>query len=149
MSDLRWVQMTDEERDELLGDGGTGVVSFGAGGDEPPFSLPVSYGYNADAGEFYFRLSSPSNGGKGAVVDRPVTVVVHRDTDHGWRSVVATGRLEPLADEPYDSTATQGLWGVHIPVVDIFDRPREEVPFEDYRLDPDEVSGRKEAVADR
>jgi len=144
MQGLRWVQLTDEERDEFLKTGGTGVLSFATEADEPPVSIPVSYGYFADADSIYFRLSVPDDSRKKTLVGNPVSFVVHRETEAGWRSVVATGRLESVADAPYESAALQGLWAVDIPTVDVFERPPSEIPYRTYRLIPDAVSGRKE-----
>lgn len=147
MQGLRWVQLSDAERDAFLGTGGTGVISSSTD-DGPPFSLPVSYGYDADAGNFYFRLSFPPDSGKVDVVDAPVSFVVHARTDEGWRSVVATGELEDLTDVDYDAAAVQGLWAVDIPMVDMFDRPPEEVSFRRYRLVPETLTGRKEVTSE-
>ena len=148
MQGLRWVQLTDDERDAFLGDGGTGVLSFATSSDEPPVSIPISYGYFADAASIYFRLSVPDNSRKPDLVDNPVSVVVHRETDAGWRSVVATGRLEAVTDAPYESAALQGLWAVDIPTVDVFERPPSEIPFRTFRLIPAELTGRKELESD-
>ena len=148
MQGLRWLQLTDAERDEFLGDGGTGVLSFATAPDEPPMSIPVSYGYFADADSIYFRLSMPDDSRKESLVDNPVSFVVHHETDAGWRSVVATGRLESVAEAPYDSAALQGLWAVDIPTVDVFEQPPSEIPFETYRLRPDAISGRKEVESE-
>jgi len=144
MQGLRWVQLTDDERDRFLGDGGTGVLSFSTSVDEPPVSLPVSYGYFADAVSIYFRLSMPDGSRKQRLVDNPVSFVVHRETEAGWRSVIATGQLTEVTDAPYDSAALQGLWAVDIPTVDVFERPPAEIPYRTFRLIPDEVTGRKE-----
>ena len=144
MQGLRWVQLTDDERDRFLGDGGTGVLSFSTSVDEPPVSLPVSYGYFADAVSIYFRLSMPDGSRKQRLVDNPVSFVVHRETEAGWRSVIATGRLTEVTDAPYDSAALQGLWAVDIPTVDVFERPPSEIPYRTFRLIPDEFTGRKE-----
>ena len=144
MQDLRWITLPDDGIDEFLGRGGTGLLSFTAGSDRPPVMRPVSYGYTARSREFFFRLSLPASAEKGAVVGQPVAFATFEQTDEGWHSVVATGRLEPLADRPAESSAVQKLWDVRIPAVDIFDRPRDEVALQDFRLDPDELSGRKE-----
>lgn len=143
---LRWVQLGGEDLDSFLDRGGTGVLSFGSTAEEPPFSIPVSYGYYADEGHFYFRLSFPEghSGGKTAVLDRPVSFVVYAETDDGWHSVVATGSLEEISDAPYESAAVQGMWAVQIPAVDVFERPPDDVTFRDFRLVPDRVTGRRE-----
>ena len=137
--------MDADERDAFLGDGGTGVVSLSAGRDEPPHSVPVSYGYDAAGTTFYFRLAAGPGSAKGDLDDRPVTFVTHRETDDGWRSVVASGRLESTTDEAAGTDALAGLDRVHIPYVDVFGRPPEQVAFEFYRLVPDSLNGRKEA----
>ncbi len=144
MQGLRWIQLSNEERTEVLGTGGTGVLSFGTEINEPPFSIPVSYGYYADTTSLYFRLAFPEDSPKRGLVDNPVSFVVHRETDAGWRSVIARGQLEEVTDEPYESAALQGMWAVDIPTIDIFERPPSEIPYRTFRLRPDEFSGRKE-----
>ena len=140
---LRWIQLPPDERNEFLGTGGTGVIAFSTEREEPPFSLPISYGYLEDNETFYFRLAFLDESNKRTYVDRPVSFVTHERSDRVWRSVIATGRLEALEDAPYDSIAVQGMWGVDIPTIDIFDRPRNEVTFHDFRLVPERLSGRK------
>ena len=144
MQGLRWVQMSREERNEFLGDGGTGVLSFSTPLDEPPWLLPVSYGYDTHTNSFYFSLAFPKDSKKVDVIDNPVTFATHAETADGWRSVVATGLLEEVTDMPYESTAVQGMWAVDIPEIDIFERPREEITFRDFHLVPERVTGRKE-----
>lgn len=144
MSGLRWLQMPESELNDFLGDGGTGVLSFSTGDGEAPYSLPMSYGYDDATEHFHFRLALPPDSDKGEFVDRPVSFVTFDETDAGWRSVVATGELEDLTDEPYESTALQERWNVSIPLVDIFTEPPDEVVFYQFRLDPDRISGRKE-----
>ncbi len=36
------------------------------------------------------------------------------------------------------------MWAIDIPTIDIFDRPREELEFHDFRLDPETLTGRKD-----
>lgn len=148
MEGLRWGQMSESERDQFLGTGGTGTLSFSTEIEEFPFSLPVSYGYSADGATFYFRLSLPPDSGKKEVIDNPITFVTHEQTDDGWQSVIAKGQLTEVSDMPYDSTIVQAMWAVEIPEVDIFDRPPEEMVFHQYRLDPEKLTGRKEAKHD-
>lgn len=144
MSEDSPVAMTDEERDEFLGNGGTGVLSLSAG-DEPPHSVPVSYGYDVTSETFYFRLAAGADGSKGELHDRPVSFVTYGGTDEGWRSVVARGRLEDVESEGIETETLEGLDHVDIPLVDVFERPLREVSFEFYRLVPDELTGRVEA----
>ena len=78
------------------------------------------------------------------MIDNPVAFVTHERTDDRWRSAVATGRLREVTGADYESNVVQGLWAVDIPEVDAFDRPPEEIPFRQFRLDPDELASRKE-----
>ncbi|MFC4246044.1 pyridoxamine 5'-phosphate oxidase family protein [Natribaculum luteum] len=148
MPGLRWLQMTDDEIDEFLGHGGTGVLSFSTNAEDSPASIPVSYGYNAGDTIFYFRLSVPPDSRKTDLVDTKVTFVTYDETDEGWRSIVATGRLDDLEEMPYESSAIQGMWAIQMPRVDIFEQPRDEVTFHDFCLAPETLTGRKEVQAE-
>ncbi|MHB9285915.1 pyridoxamine 5'-phosphate oxidase family protein [Halobacteriales archaeon Cl-PHB] len=147
MSQGSTVELDRDEVDEFLGDGGTGVLSFAAGVDQSPYTLPVSYGYDANDRTFYLRLGFVDGSQKRDYVEdsRPVSLAVHDETaDSGWHSVVATGELEEVTDADVGSEAMQGLGRVEIPLLDIFERPDEEVAFRFFRLDPDTLSGRGE-----
>lgn len=144
MVGLRWTRLAEKERDEFLGDGGTGVIAFVDHPEVPPAAFPVSYGYAADSGNFYFRLSFPVGTKKDEFVAQPMTFVTYDKTEEGWQSVVASGYLEELTERRTDSVAIQTMWAVNIPTVDIFEKPPEEIPFHDFRLQPDELTGRKE-----
>ena len=143
MSDLRWLQLTADELDAFLGDGGTGVLSFSTAIEDPPYTVPVSYGYSGDTGHLHFRLALPEGSTKGELLDRPVSFVTHGHTDEGWRSVVATGDLEDVSELPPESAAIQERWAIAIPLVDVFEVPPDEVSFHPFRLVPDRMTGRK------
>jgi nitroimidazol reductase NimA-like FMN-containing flavoprotein (pyridoxamine 5'-phosphate oxidase superfamily) len=74
MSQDRPITLTDEQRDEFLGNGGTGVISLSAG-DAPPHSVPVSYGYDSSTETFYLRLGVGTNSTKTELEGRQVTFV--------------------------------------------------------------------------
>lgn len=151
MEDIRSVQMSTQERNEFLEHGGTGVVSFALGADEPPYSLPVSYGYDVSAGDFYFRLAYGPGTGKQDVVDEggPISFVAYEHTDAGWRSVVATGKLEEITEVDIGSTISEAMRRIEIPLVDVFERDPGELTFRFFRFDPDDLWGRKEAHSDQ
>lgn len=140
--------MTPDEVDGFLGRGGTGVLSFDTPGDRPPYSLPVSYGYDAEAGAFHFRLSFGPESGKPDLDDEPaISLVVYRETEDGWRSAVATGSLEPVDEVDVASGVLEELRRVRIPMVDAFDTDPRSLTFEFVRLDPERLTGRKAARA--
>ena len=136
-------EMTVDERDTFLGTGGTGVISL-ASDNDAPYSVPVSYGYEKDTQTFYFRLSVDADGGKGELKERPASFVTYRETDAGWQSVVARGRLEDVEKEGIETASLAGLEHVDIPLIPMFDRPIREISFEFYRLGADELIGRTE-----
>lgn len=142
------VVMGDDERDEFLGTGGTGVISLSTTGGEPPHAIPVSYGYDATETSFYFRLAVEPGSGKGDLDGRAASFVAHGLADGAYRSVVADGRLERTTDESIATETLEGLERVRIPLVDIFGKPSAEVQFEFYRLDPERLTGRRESSTD-
>ncbi len=147
MENFRWPQLSEDELSAFLGNGGTGVISFSTSSDDPPYSLPVSYGFNTDVNHFHFRLAFPPGSEKESLVAQPVTFVTHRQTDDGWRSAIATGSLEDLSDEPHESSAIQERWGVDIPLIDIFEDAPEDITFRQFRLAPDKLTGRKQVAS--
>ncbi|MFD1586215.1 pyridoxamine 5'-phosphate oxidase family protein [Halorientalis brevis] len=151
MANTRTVELDEGERTEFLGTGGTGVLSFATGSDQPPYSLPVSYGYDETDGTFYFRLGFVADSRKADVVDegRRVSFVTYDESDNRWQSVIATGDLEEVTESAINSDAMQGLKRVEIPMVDLFERETEDVTFRFFRLAAEDVSGRKEARSDR
>ncbi|SDJ19937.1 hypothetical protein SAMN05216226_10196 [Halovenus aranensis] len=146
MTDTESVTMTDDECEALLGRTATGVLSLTTAADEPPHTLPVSFGYDSVTSSFYFRLAD-ADSQKGELAGRPASFVTY-DHDGTYSSVVASGTLESTTD---DETATEALAGferVTIPYVDIHGEPPAEVEFTFYRLVPDELTGRKEATTE-
>ncbi|GGN95997.1 MULTISPECIES: pyridoxamine 5'-phosphate oxidase family protein [Haloarcula] len=139
------VSMADDEVDEFLGNGGTGVLSLSRTAVHSPHSVPVSYGYDANARTFYFRLAVGPESSKTDLDDRPVSFVVHRQVDDRWQSVVATGQLEDLAESDIATETLSGLDRVDIPLIDIFEEPTRVVDFEFYRLVPEALTGRVES----
>ena len=143
------VQMDADERDEFLGRAGTGVLSLSTANDDPPHSVPVSYGYDPVEAVFYFRLAVGTEGGKENPTDRGTTFVTYGERDGRWKSVVASGRLVPTADGALSTESLAGLERTEqIPIVDVFGAPTSRVAFEFYRLDPDRLTGRAERAMD-
>lgn len=144
MSDTESIAMDADERDAFLGIGGTGVISFSGSEDEPPHSVPVSYGYDESETVFYFRLAVGSDSDKGEIAGNAVTFVIYGQQDGGWRSVIVKGRLAETTEASVARESLEGLQRVQIPLVDIFGRPIKDVPFGFYRLSPDDITCRKE-----
>lgn len=144
------IELTAAERDGFLAGVDTGVLSLSTTADEPPHSIPVSFGYNAEQNTFFFRLVDLPPQRKGELEGRSVTFVTYgEDADlGGYASVVAQGRLEPTSGSETATEALSGLEGVTIPFVDIFGEPPKDVSFSFYRLVPDALTGRKETTTE-
>ncbi len=145
MSQGRSVELDREGIDSLLGDGGVGVISFAD--EDEPYSMPVSYGYDADAEGLYIRLGFAPESEKRRFVDDDVTasLVVTDETPTGWQSVVAKGPLTEITEMAIDPAAAKSVHKVRIPFVTVYDREPSELDFELYRLEADTLTGRTEA----
>lgn len=138
-------RLDETERDEFLGAGGTGVLSFATDANEAPHAIPVSYGYDAVETTFYVRLAVGPDSEKADLVDRPATLVVYEEVDGVWHSVVASGRLESVTDDALGTEPLAGLDRVALPLYDVFGRPPKEVQFAFRRLVPDEFTTLRES----
>lgn len=129
--------------DEFLSDHETGVLSL-ANADEP-YSVPVSYGYDADKRRFFLRLvSAPDSDKDRFLAASPrASLVVYEEDEPVYRSVVAEGALQkiPRAELDEEDVAQYGqakrplfeVWGTSLPELDVGL----------YRLDPETLNGRR------
>ena len=135
--------MDDNEIGALLGSGGTGVVAFAD--EDEPYAIPISYGYDDDAGTFYIRCGFAPDSEKRRFVDDGVTASLVITDDTGtWRSVIARGSLTEISEPAIEGGAAQSIRRMNIPYVTIHETPATAMEFELYRLTPESVTGRKE-----
>jgi hypothetical protein len=73
--------------------------------------------------------------------------VTYDQTDTGWQSVVATGRLEEIAKSALNPAVADAMERVAIPFVDVYDSHPLTLAFRFFRLAPDELTGKREAGA--
>lgn len=140
------VTMDHSECDALLDATTTGVLSLSSPADEPPHSIPVSFGYDTVESVLYFRLAEDPDSEKGSLDERDVSFVVHDRDDETdrWKSVIAHGKLERTTKDGIELDTLEGLERVNIDLVDIFEVPVSDVEFGFFRLAPDTLTGRKE-----
>ncbi|MFD1599299.1 pyridoxamine 5'-phosphate oxidase family protein [Halobellus rarus] len=147
------LDMTDEESavvldreaiDELLGTGGVGVLALAEESD--PYAIPVSYGYDADAGELYLRLGFGEESEKRRYLKRSdrAALVVTAEGDHGWESVVVRGPLSEIPEANIDGTVVEAIRSIDIPFFTIYEEAPRELEYQLYRLRPEEITGRRE-----
>ncbi|WP_204960024.1 pyridoxamine 5'-phosphate oxidase family protein [Salinigranum salinum] len=136
--------MDEAEIDGFLGNEGTGTLAFAQ--EDESYAIPISYGFDATDGTFYFRLAFHPDSEKRAFLgpDSTVSFVVSEETDEGWRSVVARGHLRETGEAAIDSSVVEAIRRVNIPFFTVFDRPARDLDFQLFRLRPDELTGHKQ-----
>jgi nitroimidazol reductase NimA-like FMN-containing flavoprotein (pyridoxamine 5'-phosphate oxidase superfamily) len=145
MSSVESVAMEAVEIDEFLASQRTGVLSL-AKGDEG-YGFPVSFAYDTAGHDVYLRLGYDRESEKRSYIDASdyASLVVYDYTDVGWKSVVARGGLEEIAESTLDATIVQAVRDLDIPFVSVFDDPDSDaLEFRMTRLDVSELDGRKE-----
>ena len=136
--------MDAREVNTFLGDEGTGVLALAK--DDESYAIPVSYGYDREDGTFYLRLAFHDESRKREYIgpSRTVSLVVSEETDEGWRSVIARGRIRETGEAAIDSNIVKAIRRINIPFFTVFDRPARELDFELFRLAPEDLTGHKQ-----
>lgn len=140
--------MTGAEVDEFLGRYETGVLSL-ARGDEP-YSIPISFGYDAGEGTFYLRLvSTPESEKRGFLASAPrARLVVYDEVEprRSYRSVVAVGSLEEIEQEALTVEHIEQYGSTKRPLFEIWSESKRDLDVELYRFEPTSVSGRRTEI---
>ena len=127
--------------DEFLRGQPVGVLAMAS--DDGVYAIPVSFAYDEDGPDLYFRLGYGPDSQKRAFVEGAdhATFVVFDHTDAGWKSVVAEGRLEALSESTLDTSVLQSIERLRIPFYAVHRRPAAELEFSIVRLDVSHLSG--------
>ncbi|WP_247728770.1 pyridoxamine 5'-phosphate oxidase family protein [Halovivax limisalsi] len=145
MSLAEETEMTADELDAFLGRCETGVLSLAR--DDEPYSIPISYGYNADERVFYLRLvSTPESEKRSYLASSPrARLVVYEETDGGmtYRSAVATGSLVEISPDELTVDHIEQYGEAKRPLFEIWANSKPDLNIRLYELDPEEVSGRR------
>ncbi|WP_336361358.1 pyridoxamine 5'-phosphate oxidase family protein [Haladaptatus sp. ZSTT2] len=146
MNNTHPARMTADEIHELLDHGGSGVLSLARNGDA--YAIPISYGFDPGSTRFYFRLGYGKESEKRGYVEHTQTarLVVYENVDEEWNSVIAAGTLREISDDELNLEVVRALRQADLPLLDIFDTPRDELVFSMYALDVAELTGRKTAA---
>lgn len=138
----RRTEMTAEETASFLGRQETGVLAL-ARTDEP-YAIPISYGFDADAREFYMRLvSTPDSEKRRFLGSEPqARLVVYEEDDDVYHSVVAIGTLERIDPSELTTEDIQQYGAARRPLFEIWPQQKGELDIDLYRLDPETLSGR-------
>ncbi len=148
MSLAEETEMVAAEIDEFLSGTETGVLALAD--DNDPYSIPISYGYDADSGAFYMRLvSTPDSDKRGFLSSKPRAKLViydENDTQTRYRSVVATGTLEQIDPNEMSVEEIEQYGEARRPLFEIWGQGKAELDIKLYRLKPDELTGRRTEV---
>jgi len=138
----RRTEMSDEETDDFLGVHETGVLSLAHGDD--PYSIPISYGYDAADRLFYMRsVSTPDSEKRRFFEDgSDARLVVYDEDDDTYRSVIATGRLVRIDPDDLTVEDIQQYGSAKRPLFEIWPQPKGDLDIDLYRLEPASVTGR-------
>lgn len=138
----RQSEMSAEETDAFLSAQETGVVSLAR--QNEPYAIPISYGYNASARQFYLRLvSTPVSEKRTYLESEPLArLVVYTEGDDTYRSVLAIGTLAQIEPDELSTDDIQQYGSTRRPLFEIWAEQKEELNIDLYRLDPDRLSGR-------
>jgi nitroimidazol reductase NimA-like FMN-containing flavoprotein (pyridoxamine 5'-phosphate oxidase superfamily) len=137
--------MSDSEVDQFLGRHETGVLSL-ARSDEP-YSIPISYGYDADERTFYMRLvSTPESEKRQFLASSPTARLVVYDEDDAsetYRSVIAVGSLEEISPDELTVDHVEQYGAAKRPLFEIWGRTKRDLNINLYSLEPSTLSGRR------
>jgi nitroimidazol reductase NimA-like FMN-containing flavoprotein (pyridoxamine 5'-phosphate oxidase superfamily) len=131
-----------DETDAVLARHETGVLSLAR--DDEPYAIPISYGYDSDARQFYLRLvSTPESEKRQFLSSSPqVRLVVYENDGDVYRSVVAVGTLEEIPRSELTAEHIEQYGDAKRPLFEIWGESKADLDIQLYRIEPDEVSGR-------
>jgi nitroimidazol reductase NimA-like FMN-containing flavoprotein (pyridoxamine 5'-phosphate oxidase superfamily) len=148
MSLAEETEMSTAEIDEFLSGAETGVLSLAR--DNEPYSIPISYGYDADSRVFYLRLvSTPDSAKRRFLSSRPQTRLViydENDPQTQYRSVLASGILEEIDPSEMSVEEIEQYGTARRPLFEIWGAGKDELDIKLYRLRPAELTGRRTEV---
>jgi nitroimidazol reductase NimA-like FMN-containing flavoprotein (pyridoxamine 5'-phosphate oxidase superfamily) len=135
--------LSEGEIDSFLGRHETGVISLAKEGQS--YAIPVSYGYDSNHRRFYLRLvSNPESEKREFLESLPdCRFVVYEEDEPVYTSVVATGTLREISRDELTVEDVEQYGEAKRPLFELWGESLPELNVELYRLDPDELSGRR------
>lgn len=138
---LRGGPMTESELAEFLDERGQGVLSLARDGDA--YGVPVSFGYDDDT--LYFVLLQFGDASEklefAEATGTATFSTFEFEDEHHWRSVVARGPLESVAEE--DREAVDDVMFDNARFASLFPHGEPITDHPRYRLVPEETTGQK------
>jgi nitroimidazol reductase NimA-like FMN-containing flavoprotein (pyridoxamine 5'-phosphate oxidase superfamily) len=138
------------DRDDVvdyLQEAGVGTLGFGS--EEGGYAVPMSFGYDAPNEDCIFQFAFDDRSEKLSYIeaDSPVTLAVHdRESVDDWRSVLVRGPLEEVPSDERTRASAVFASQARMASTDVFEKPMREIDFEWYRIDVEEITGRRAVV---
>ncbi|OYR38267.1 hypothetical protein DJ82_05795 [Halorubrum sp. Ib24] len=151
MTRLTGEALDDAAIESFLETQSVGTLSLAKGNES--YAIPVSFTFDPDDRDVYFRLGYAPGSRKREFIDATerATFVVAAETEAGWKSVLARGEPEHRSTvddldthRPSDRSVSQAEREMEIPFYHVFDAPADAV-FALVRLQADELTGVVEA----
>jgi nitroimidazol reductase NimA-like FMN-containing flavoprotein (pyridoxamine 5'-phosphate oxidase superfamily) len=140
MGTRQYSDLTEDERDEVLGRNEAGVLALASGDD--PYAIPISYGYDGVERRFYVQLVTTDDSEKqrflGATTPARLVVTEHREGDYS--SVIADGTLTRVFRDELSVEEIHQYGGSKRPLLEAWG---EDEDVELYELDPETLTGRR------
>ncbi|MDY7082887.1 MAG: pyridoxamine 5'-phosphate oxidase family protein, partial [Halobacteria archaeon] len=135
-------EMNDEEVRNFLSSQGMGVLGLSAEGEDVPYLLPMSFGYDG-AERLYFTYFVGSSSRKKDLTDRAERarfLVYRAESVFNWESILLTGSLSKLPEDEWEEheDAMENAW--HL---DIFEKADTAGKIELYEFEIEEQNGIK------
>lgn len=141
-------EMSAAETDEFLGRCETGVLSLAR--EDEPYSIPISYGYDADERTFYLRLvSTPGSEKREFLSSSPrARLIVYEELEERtvYVSVVADGSLEEIQPEKLTVEHIEQYGAARRPLFEIWGKSKQDLDIELYEFEPTALSGRRTEI---
>lgn len=138
------VEMSDDDIDAVLDVSSLGVLAFAG---DPPYAIPMSFGYDTERRECYLQLGLFEGSEKQERLHQSSNVslvVMQYERPDRWRSVLLEGELSKLSEAQVESRDVLSVFAnAKLASVDVFSMDPAGVEFAWYRLDPSTIRGRK------
>ena len=135
--------LSESETDSILRRHETGVLSLARGNE--PYSIPISYGYDAEHRQFYLRLVSTPESEKRPFLSSSTQArfVVYEEEDPIYRSIVTVGTLAEISRDDLTSEHIEQYGQGKRPLFEIWEETRSDLNVRLYRLMPESIRGRE------
>ncbi|MFC6873347.1 pyridoxamine 5'-phosphate oxidase family protein [Halobellus marinus] len=141
---LASARMSAEEMDAFLESEGYGTLAFSG---EPPYAVPISYGYDADKRVLFMHMAAFDGSEKQSRLEESTAVslvVSQYERPDKWRSVIVDGSVSRLSNEEIrDRDGLSAFAESEMASVDIFTRDLANLDFDWYVLEPTSITGRR------